>query len=625
MERTLISETPQRIGETVRINGWARRVRDHGSVQFIDMRDRSGMVQCVIVKPKKKISEESVLQITGVVKERDEKNVNPDLATGTIEIEVSDMEVLNPSAELPIPVQGSGFDLSEEVRIRYRYLDLRRDRMQEIMTMRSKLVQAIREVLFSHDFREIETPLLTKGTMEGARNFIVPSRLNPRKFYALPQSPQQYKQLLMTAGVERYFQIAKCVRDEDLRADRGFEFTQLDLELSFTTEEEVFRVVQEAVVAGVTAAGGRVREGDFPVLSYAEVMEKFGSDKFDIRTDDEKKENILAFAWVNRYPKFKRVDRKEVADTLDSRSEWIFSHNPFSNPIPEHIPWLLAHEHIGEIIASQYDLVCNGYEVASGSIRAHRPEVLRATYEIMGYTDEEIEKNIGHMLEAFSLGTPPHGGCAPGIERLVMLIANVSSLKETVAFPMTSTGKTAVTDAPSPVPDEVLRTFGLKVVEEESNVVFERLKQLLSGKSLPFTILEHEPVKTSEEASKVRGTPMGMAPKAMVLKKKTGEFVMAVVPADRKLDMKKLESVIGGSVKLASPEEVERDLQVKVGAVPPFGGLFGMETYVDERLKDLEEVVFNAGRRDRSIRMKAKDFIIAADPVQAEHPSDIAQ
>jgi len=319
---------------------------------------------------------------------------------------------------------------------------------------------------------------------------------------------------------------------------------------------------------------------------------------------------------------FKKVDRKDEGEVADSRSGWVFTHNPFSNPIEEHVSWHLGHDRVGEILAYQYDLVCNGYEVASGSIRANRPEVLKATFEIMGYSPEEIQENIGHMLEAFSLGTPPHGGLAPGIDRLVMLLSGEKSLKETIAFPMTSTGKTSVMDAPSTLSDEQIRIFGLKSIEEESNVVFEQLKSLLNEKKVEYELIEHRPVKTSEEAAEVRGTSMSMAPKAMIMKKKSGAFIMVCIPADQQVDKEKVEKAISEKVKLASPGEIEEAFGIKIGAVPPFGNLLGMDMYLDQDFWKKDVVVFNAGRRDRSIRMKAEDLIAVAQPNKISEKSD---
>lgn len=461
MKRTFIKETIQKVGEEVVIKGWVETKRDHGKLTFIDLRDWTGIVQCVGFEKMGELTVASVIEITGKVKERPERMINPHLPTGKIEIDVIEYKVLNKAEELPLPIDTDGKELSEEVRLRFRYLDLRRTRMQNIMRMRSKYIHAFREALVSREFVEIETPLLTKSTMEGARDFVVPSRFQPGKFYALPQSPQQYKQLLMTAGFERYFQFARCLRDEDLRADRGFEFTQMDLEMSFVTREDVMQTVEEMVKESVKAVGGKLQKEKFPVISYDDAIQKYKADKFDLRTEEEKKNGVLAFAWVVNFPFFKKVDKKDAAEVRDGKSGWTFTHNPFSTPLPEHEQWHLKGEHVDEIKTTQYDLVCNGYEVGGGSIRAHKPEMLEATYRIMGYSKEDTEKSIGHMLEAFRLGTPPHGGIALGVDRLIILLAGEDSLKEGIAFPMTSTGRTAVMDAPSVISKEQLAELGL--------------------------------------------------------------------------------------------------------------------------------------------------------------------
>ncbi|AKM81374.1 MAG: Aspartyl-tRNA synthetase [Candidatus Pacebacteria bacterium GW2011_GWF2_38_9] len=464
MQRTLVIDSLEKVGQTVRLCGWVDSKRDHGKVTFIDLRDRTGKIQAVGIGGKlSELSNESVVEITGPINTRGEKMVNPNLPTGSIEIFVEDYKVLNKAAELPILVEGDGRDVNEEMRLKYRYLDLRRERMQKIVRLRSKFYQALREQLEKKDFTEVETPMLTKSTKEGARDFIVPSRFNPGKFYALPQSPQQYKQLLMTAGVENYYQFARCIRDEDLRADRGFEFTQLDLEMSFVTQQEVMDNVEEIVKNAVKKVGAKLKDEVFPVIPYKEAIEKYGADKFDLRSEEEKKENVLAFAWVVSFPFFKKVDKKDIAEVRDGKSGWTFTHNPFSSPIPESMEDHKNAENIENIITAQYDLVCNGYEAGGGSIRAHDPEVLKKTFEIMGYSDQEIEASVGHMLEAFKLGTPPHGGIALGLDRLVMLLAGENSLKETIAFPMSSSGKTSIMDAPSEVSDEQLKELGILI------------------------------------------------------------------------------------------------------------------------------------------------------------------
>jgi aspartyl-tRNA synthetase len=466
MTRTLISQTPALIGEQVTLKGWVDTKRDHSKVVFIDLRDRSEKVQCVGFGEMSKIREltvESVVEIVGNVKERGGKNVNPDLPTGAVEIEITDYKILNLAKELPITLDTDGKDIGEEPRLKHRYLDLRRARMQKNMRLRSNFIQAMRTALVEQEFVDIETPMLTQSTKEGARDFIVPSRFQPGKFYALPQSPQQYKQLLMTAGFERYFQFARCIRDEDLRADRGFEFTQLDLEMSFVDRDQVMKTVEDVTKAAVKAVGGQLKDEQFPVFTYGQAIEQFGADKFDLRTDEEKKQGLLSFAWVVNFPFFKKVDKADAAEVEDGKSGWTFTHNPFSAPQDEFLQDHLDGKNLDKILTTQYDLVCNGYEAGGGSIRAHDPKVLKATFKNMGYSDAEIEKSVGHMIRAFEVGTPPHGGIALGIERLIMVLAGESSLKEVVAFPMTSTGRTAVMSAPNEIDPKLLDELGLEI------------------------------------------------------------------------------------------------------------------------------------------------------------------
>ena len=465
MKRTLVKMTTEMVGQEVTLKGWVQTKRDHGKLTFIDLRDRTGTVQCVGYQKMGELTTESVIEITGNVKARPEKMVNANSVTGTVEVDVQSYTVLNKAKELPLQVEGDGKEVSEEVRLRYRYLDLRRERMSKIVKLRSSYFAALRESLLAREFVEVETPMLTKSTKEGARDFVVPSRLQPGKFYALPQSPQQYKQLLMTAGVEQYFQFARCIRDEDLRADRGFEFTQLDLEMSFVDREDVMNTVESMVKEAVKKVGGKLQNQTFPVVSYQDAMEKYGADRFDLRTEEEKQDGTLAFAWVINFPFFKKVDKADAAEVQDGKSGWTFTHNPFSAPLPEHEEWLMKCENLDQILTTQYDLVCNGYEVAGGSIRAHRPELLRATFKVMGYSDAEIEASVGHMLEAFEVGTPPHGGIAFGLDRQVMLLAGETSLREVIAFPMTSSGKTAVMDAPAEISPAQLKELHLSVTK----------------------------------------------------------------------------------------------------------------------------------------------------------------
>ncbi len=463
MERTLVAHCSTQIGQTVLIKGFVDVKRDHGKLTFIELRDRSGAIQCVGYEKMGELSVESVISITGLVKTRGEKYINPNSPTGTIEIEVQEYSVLSKATELPIHVQGDGLDINEEHRLRYRYLDIRRARMNKTLRLRSQYVHALRNALIEKDFCEVETPILSKATMEGARDFLVPSRFAHGKFYALPQSPQQYKQLLMVAGIERYFQFARCFRDEDLRADRGFEFTQLDLEMSYVERDDVMQTIEDVVKASIQIVAGKLQQQTFPVYTYDDALQQFGADRFDLRSESEKKDGTLAFAWVVDFPMFKKVDKADAAEVRDGKSGWTFTHNPFSSSIPQHQEWHKTGTNIEQIRTTQYDLVCNGYEVGGGSIRAHDPELLRATYKIMGYSDEETQSSVGHMLEAFSYGVPPHGGIALGLDRIIMLLSGQQSLKEAIPFPTTSTGRTAVMEAPAPVGALQLAELGLTI------------------------------------------------------------------------------------------------------------------------------------------------------------------
>lgn len=456
MQRTYVKASISKVGEVVSLKGWVNTIREHGKVVFIDLRDKSGIIQIVfwgeLASSAKALGVEYVVEIEGLVKQRTGSTVNEEIETGRFEIEAQKLTILNESITPPFEINKDTSGVDESVRLKYRYLDLRSERIQKNIKIRSEFVKKVREFLFAKDFTEIETPLLTKSTPEGSRDFVVPSRLQPGKFYALPQSPQQYKQLLMTAGFEKYFQIARAIRDEDLRADRGFEHSQIDLEMSFAERDDVMNLVEEMITAVVESMGYKIKEKPFPRITYKESMEKYGADKFDMRTEDDKKEGILAFAWVIEFPFFKKTDY----------GKWTFSHNPFSMPIPEHLGWLMEGKNIDQIITTQYDLVCNGHESGGGSIRAHKPEILKATYKVMGYSEEEIQGSVGHMLEAFGLGTPPHGGIAVGIERVIMNLTGEKYLREVQAFPMTGNGQTSVMDAPSSLTDKQLKELHLK-------------------------------------------------------------------------------------------------------------------------------------------------------------------
>ncbi|HET9721536.1 MAG TPA: aspartate--tRNA ligase [Candidatus Saccharimonadales bacterium] len=465
MKRVTAIEAAQAVGQTVLLQGWVHARRDHGKLIFIDLRDLSGIMQVVfwgkgdeqLFKMADSLRSEFVVSITGTIQERQPNQVNPDLPTGQVELAAEKLEILNESQTPPFEIADANApEAGEEIRLKYRYLDLRRQKMQRNLRLRSQFVQKCRQFLFDNDFAEIETPILTESTPEGSRDFVVPSRLNPGSFYALPQSPQQYKQLLMIGGFERYFQIARAIRDEDPRADRGFEHTQVDIEMSFVDQNDVMNMVEAMMIQAVESLGYNVKEKPFPRFTYAEAMEKFGADKFDLRTEAEKKDpKLLAYAWVYKFPFFEKSDD----------GGWTFTHNPFSMPVPEHVDDLLAGKNIENILTTQYDLICNGYESGGGSIRAHKPEILKAVYKVMGFNDEQIKERVGHMLEAFQYGAPPHGGIALGVERNLMNLTGEEYLREVQAFPMTGKGQTAVMKGPKPLTDAQLKELGIKIIE----------------------------------------------------------------------------------------------------------------------------------------------------------------
>ena len=463
-ERIYIGDLHNHIDKEVTVAGWINVRRDHGKLIFIDLRDMSGMVQMVALPSHAEAHEvasevrpEWVVEIQGKINKRPERMINADEVNGDIEIEILDVKVLNQSKTPPFEITEDTKDVDENVRLKYRYLDLRTKRMQKNIHVRSEFVQKCREYLFENKFTEIETPLLTESTPEGSRDFVVPSRLHPGKFYALPQSPQQYKQLLMTAGFEKYFQTARAIRDEDLRADRGFEHTQIDIEMSFVKADDVMDTTEEMVTKTVEAMGYTIKEKPFPRITYKEAMEKYGADKFDMRTDEDKKNGVLAYAWVVEFPFFEKT----------GDGKWTFTHNPFSMPIDEHVDWLLEGKNVDQILTTQYDLVCNGFETGGGSIRSHRADILKATYKIMGDSEEETQKKVGHMLEAFEMGTPPHGGIALGVERNIMNLVGEDSLREVQAFPMTRGGTTSVMQGPTPLTNEQLMELGISLRKKE--------------------------------------------------------------------------------------------------------------------------------------------------------------
>ncbi|MCI5050831.1 MAG: OB-fold nucleic acid binding domain-containing protein [Candidatus Pacebacteria bacterium] len=480
MKRTYIKDLHNHSGEEITIKGWVDVARDQGKMAFFDFRDVTGKVQGVVFgKPEvlevaKNLRPEWVVAVHGIVNDRNDKNAKEfktiveetgvrDFFIKDVEIEITGFEILN-KAETPVfDITESTVETNEEVRLKNRYLDLRTARMQENMKMRHAVAKLCRDYLDENGFLELETPILTKSTPEGARDYVVPSRLSPQHFYALPQSPQQYKQLLMSSGMERYFQFARCMRDEDLRGDRQPEFTQLDLEMSFASEEDIMQMNEELLIKIVSELypEKRIQQIPFPRIPYAEAMEKYGNDRPDIR-EDKDDPNLLAFCWIVDFPFFEKT---ADSDDPQATGEWTFTHNPFSLSKSEHVENLKNKENIGDIIAAQYDICLNGYEIGGGSVRAHDPEVLKSILSILGHSDEKIEENFGHMLKALGSGTPPHGGIAWGFDRLMMILQNEKTIREVIAFPKNGLGRDPMMEAPSTISEDQLNELSLELKE----------------------------------------------------------------------------------------------------------------------------------------------------------------
>jgi aspartyl-tRNA synthetase len=462
----MVRNIAQKEGQEVELWGWVAARRDHGKLIFIDLRDRSGICQVVFLpKPKEvaemanKLRSEWVVRVVGQVVKRPANMVNEKLPTGQVEVAVSHLEILYEAQTPPFALDTDGYEIGEDNRMKYRYVDLRRERMQRNLRARSRVLGAVDEYMKANEFVEVETPILGKSTPEGARDYLVPARLHPGKFYALPQAPQQYKQLLMVAGLERYYQLARCFRDEDTRGDRQPEFTQIDAEMSFVKRDDVLSVLEGLMRHIVKAVfpEKKISQDPFPRLSYKEAMEKYGSDKPDLR-QDKNDPNELAFVWVLDFP-FYEYNAKE--------KKWDFGHNPFSMPHGETFPTIdddNDYDKLGEILAYQYDLALNGFEVAGGSIRNHKPELLKKSFMLLGYDEKTVVEKFGHMMEAFSYGAPPHGGFAVGFDRLMMLLLGEPNIREVIAFPKTGDGRDLMTGAPDIVDEKQKRELHIKNV-----------------------------------------------------------------------------------------------------------------------------------------------------------------
>jgi len=457
--RIYIKDLREHAGSEVKIACFVDVRRDQGKLVFFDFRDMTGKVQGVILPNNTEAHEtatpirtEWVLEVTGKVNKRPERNIQTEKQNGDIELEIVGIKVLNEAETVPFDVTSDGREIGEESRLKYRFLDIRRDRMQKNLRARHAVIKHVRNYLSENGFIEVETPILTKSTPEGARDYVVPSRVSQGKFYALPQSPQQYKQLLMVGGVEKYFQVARCMRDEDTRGDRQPEFTQLDMEMAFAEEEDIISLNEALLIEIVQTIypHKKIQQIPFPRITYKESMEKYGTDRPDVRAD-KNDPDLLAFCWVVDFPFFEKTEE----------GGWTFTHNPFSAPKPADVEKIMEKKDIGNILATQYDIALNGFEIGGGSIRNHRPEALIKVLEILGHKEDNIKENFGHMLSAFSYGAPPHGGIAWGLDRLLMLLQGEDSIREVIAFPKTGEGRDLMMNAPSEIEEKQLKELGI--------------------------------------------------------------------------------------------------------------------------------------------------------------------
>lgn len=462
MKRILITDTVENIGEKVRLNGWVQSSRRMGKMVFVDLRDVSGIVQVVffpgneeLVNNAKNLRPEYVVEIVGQVNARPEKLVNKNMTTGTVEVEALELNILTESKTPPFEiVENDKEEVAEEIRYKYRYLDLRRESNKQMVIMRSRFNKYIRDFLHQEGFIEVETPIIGKSTPEGARDYLVPSRVYPGKFYALPQSPQQYKQLLMVAGFEKYFQVAPCFRDEDSRSDRApDQFYQLDMEMSFMSQDEILDLTERMFTKLVTDLfpEKKISFSPWPRITYQEAMKKYGTDKPDIRIN-KNDPNELAFCFVVDWPLFE----PELED-----GHCAPAHHMFTAPKETDIP-LLDSEPL-KARSWQHDFVLNGYEVGGGSLRIYDHKIQEKIFELVGISREEAHKQFGHLLEAFQYGVPPHGGIAPGIDRLLMILLNRVNVREVVAFPKTGDNRDLLMNSPSEVSEQQLSDLHIRL------------------------------------------------------------------------------------------------------------------------------------------------------------------
>lgn len=455
MERVLSGKVKDQVGQTVLMQGWAQTIRDHAKVAFVDLRDREGLTQLVFTGENltklKELTPESVITVVGKVIERPQSLINVNLISGSVEVQVDELTVERFAKTLPLPLDDRS--VNEETRLKYRYLDLRSRQMADNIRARHRMNSYLRDYLTKNDFVEVETPYISKSTPEGARDYLVPSRIMPGNFYALPQSPQQYKQLLMVAGMERYFQIARCFRDEDARGDRQPEFSQLDIEVSFSSIDEILALVEEMILSMVKFIYPEkiLTNQVIPKLSYKEAIDQYQTDSPDLRQDKSNPEE-LAFAFIVDFPLFEWKEKEKRFDA---------THHPFTSPKAE---WLDNFEaKPKEALSLQYDLVLNGHEIAGGSIRIHQPEVLERVFKFLGHDGEKIHSDFGHLLEAFDYGVPPHGGIALGLDRLYALLLKEASIRDVIAFAKAGDGRDLMMNAPSPVEAAQLKELGIKL------------------------------------------------------------------------------------------------------------------------------------------------------------------